>query len=467
LLVQRSRLLQLTRGKNAAMMHKIMSDKQEPLSQRLHGGVLSLTRWLIPGLGVKRWFFFIMLGITLIAVGLAVFLLDFYRTAPDAWWLPLLSAVSLRFLDRPLRAIIFGGLGIGFIVFGIWELNRSLVSPFLRPGYHMVDVLREHRHRERGPRIVAIGGGHGLATLLRGLKVHSRNLTALVTVADDGGSSGRLRRELGILPPGDIRNCLAALSNDEALLSQLFQYRFGEGEGGLDGHSFGNLFISALAEITGSFEEAVAESGRVLAVQGRVLPSTLHNVRLVADILLPHTLSEVRVEGESQIPQSPGKVRRVWLEPSNPPAYPEAIQSILAADLILVGPGSLFTSVLPNLLVPDLVEAMRASRALKIYVCNVATQPGETQGFTCSDHVRVLEEHIGSGLFDLVVSNNRSEGRLPEGVQWVLAEDELDEDHAVYRADLVDELRPWRHDSQKLAQVIMDLFQERTGPLVE
>jgi uncharacterized cofD-like protein len=444
-----------------------MKSKQEPWNQRLHGGLLSLTRWLIPGLGVKRWFLIIMLGITLIAVGLAVFLLDFYRTAPDTWWLPLLSAASLRFLDRPLRAIIFGGLGIGFIVFGIWELNRSLVAPFLRPGYRMVDVLREHRQRERGPRIVAIGGGHGLATLLRGLKIHTRNLTALVTVADDGGSSGRLRRELGILPPGDIRNCLAALSDDEALLSQLFQYRFGEGEGGLDGHSFGNLFISALAEITGSFEEAVAESGRVLAVRGRVLPSTLHNVSLVADILLPHTLNEVRIEGESQIPQSPGKVRRVWLEPSNPPAYPEAIQSILAADLILVGPGSLFTSILPNLLVPDLVEAIRASRALKIYISNVATQPGETQGFTCGDHVRVLEEHIGSGLFDMVVSNSQSEGRLPEGVQWVLAEDELDEDHAVYRADLVDVLRPWRHDSQKLAQVIMDLFQERTGPLVE
>ena len=203
-----------------------------------------------------------MLGITLIAVGFAVALLDFYRTAPDAWWLPLLSAASLRFLARPLRAIIFGGLGISFIVFGIWELNRSLVSPFLRPGHHMVDVLREHRQRERGPRIVAIGGGHGLATLLRGLKSHSRNLTAVVTVADDGGSSGRLRRELGILPPGDIRNCLAALSNDEALLSQLFQYRFGEGEGGLDGHSFGNLFISALAEITGSFEEAIVKWAR-------------------------------------------------------------------------------------------------------------------------------------------------------------------------------------------------------------
>jgi uncharacterized cofD-like protein len=448
-------------------MDEIMKGKQEPWYQRLQGGLLSLTRWLIPGLGVKRWFLLIMLGITLIAVGFAVLLLDFYRTAPDAWWLPLLSAASLRFLDRPLRAIIFGGLGLGFIVFGIWELNRSLVSPFLRPGHHMVDVLREHRQRERGPRIVAIGGGHGLATLLRGLKLHSRNLTAVVTVADDGGSSGRLRRELGILPPGDIRNCLAALSNDEALLSQLFQYRFGEGEAGLDGHSFGNLFISALAEITGSFEEAIVESGRVLAVQGRVLPATLNNVRLVADIILPHTLSEVRVEGESQIPQSPGKVRRVWLEPGNPPAYPEAIQAILAADLILVGPGSLFTSVLPNLLVPDLVEAIRASRAMKIYVCNVATQPGETQGFTCGDHVRVLEEHIGGGIFDLVVSNNHCDGKLPDTVQWVLAEDELDEDHAVYRSDLVDTLHPWRHDSQKLAQVILDLFQERTGPLVE
>ncbi len=300
-----------------------------------------------------------------------------------------------------------------------------------------------------------------------GLKVLTHNITAVVTVADDGGSSGRLRREMGILPPGDIRNCLAALSDDEALLGQLFQYRFPNDINGLNGHSFGNLFISALTEITGSFEDAVAELGRVLAVKGRVLPATLHNVRLVADVRLPHLLNEVRIEGESQIPKSNGKVRRVWLEPSNPPAFPQAIQAILAADIIVVGPGSLYTSILPNLLVPDLHEAIRASRALKIFICNVATQPGETDHFTCGDHVRAIEEHVGGGVFDIIVSNNRSEGRLPQGVDWVLAEEDLDEDHAVYRADLSDALHPWRHDSQKLAQVIMDLFQDRTGPLVE
>jgi uncharacterized cofD-like protein len=178
-------------------------------------------------------------------------------------------------------------------------------------------------------------------------------------------------------------------------------------------------------------------------------------------------LNEVRIEGESQIPHSNGRVRRVWLEPSNPPAFPQVIQAILAADLIVVGPGSLYTSILPNLLVPDLHEAIRASRALKIFICNVATQAGETEHFTCGDHIRAIEEHIGGGLFDVIVSNDRTEGRLPQEVDWVLAEEDLDEDYAIYRADLIDTLHPWRHDSQKLAQVIMDLFQERTGPLVE
>jgi uncharacterized cofD-like protein len=227
------------------------------------------------------------------------------------------------------------------------------------------------------------------------------------------------------------------------------------------------LFISALAEITGSFEEAVAESGRVLAVHGRVLPATLHDVRLVADVVLPHAVNEVRVEGESQIPKVSGKVRRVWLEPSTPPAFPEAIQTILAADLIVIGPGSMYTSILPNLLVPDLVEAIRASRALKIFICNVATQQGETDGYSCGDHVRALEEHAGSGLFDLIVSNQRFEGNLPPGIDWVIVEPDLDEDYGVYRADILDTIHPWRHDSQKLAQVVMDLFRERTGPLVE
>ncbi|UCH61523.1 MAG: YvcK family protein [Anaerolineales bacterium] len=353
------------------------------------------------------------------------------------------------------------------ILFGILGVNRSLLKPFIRPGHPVVDALTLHRRRERGPRIVVIGGGHGLATLLRGLKEYTHSITAVVTVADDGGSSGRLRREMGILPPGDIRNCLAALSNDEALLTQLFQYRFANGQDGLEGHSFGNLFISALAEITGSFEEAVAESGRVLSVHGRVLPATLHDVRLVADIMLPNLVNEVRIEGESQIPGASGEVRRVWLEPNNPPGFPQALRAILSADLIVIGPGSLYTSILPNLLVPDIAQAIRASRGLKIYVCNVATQPGETHNYTCGDHVRALEEHTGGGLFDLIVANNECGGTLPEYSQWVTVEDELQDDYLVYSRDLVDKDFPWRHDSNKLAQSLMDLLEERTGPLVE
>ena len=286
-------------------------------------------------------------------------------------------------------------------------------------------------------------------------------------MADDGGSSGRLRRSMGILPPGDIRNCLAALSNDEAMLTQLFQYRFPNGTSGLDGHSFGNLFITALAEITGSFEEAVAESGRVLSVSGRVLPSTLHDVRLVADVRLPAVVTEVRVEGESQIPESAGQVRRVWLEPNNPQAFPQAIQAMLAADMILIGPGSLYTSILPNLLVPDIAAAVRASRGLKIYVCNVATQPGETDGYSCGDHIRALEEHAGGDLFEMVVSNRNCEGDLPEDIDWVRTEDDLMVDYPIYQSDLIDPARPWRHNAEKLAQVLMDLLQERTGPLLE
>ncbi|MFH1634580.1 MAG: gluconeogenesis factor YvcK family protein, partial [Chloroflexota bacterium] len=353
------------------------------------------------------------------------------------------------------------------ILGGIWGLNRAVLKPFMRPGHPVVDALTDHRRRERGPRVVVIGGGHGLSMLLRGLKAYTHRLTAVVTVADDGGSSGRLRQSMGILPPGDIRNCLAALSNDEALLTQLFQYRFANGGGGLDGHSFGNLFISALSEITGSFEEAIAESGRVLTVYGRVLPSSLHDVKLTADIVPPDASQEVRVEGESHISEMRGRVRRVWLEPNNPPAFPKVIQALLSADLIIAGPGSLYTSILPNLLVPDITAALRASPGFKVYVCNVATQPGETQGFTCHDHVQALEEHIGSGLFDLVVHNNCFEGKLPEDVQWVTLGDDANIDYPVYQANLTDDDQPWHHNSEKLASVLIDLLQARTGPLAE
>jgi uncharacterized cofD-like protein len=418
-------------------------------------------------MGVKRWFLLTLAGTTLSGVGLAILILEVYRTTPDTWWLPLISAASLRFLARPIRAIIFGGLGLGMIMGGILGLNRALMKPFIKPGKKVVETISNHRKRERGSRIVAVGGGHGLSTLLRGLKQYSYNLSAVVTVADDGGSSGRIRREMGILPPGDIRNCLAALSNDEALLSQLFQYRFPDGEGRMEGHSFGNLFISALTDITGSFEEAVAESGRVLGVQGQVLPSTLRDVKLVADMLLPHLEREVRVEGESSIPAMPGKVRRVWLEPNSPPGFPKSIRSILNADMIVIGPGSLYTSIIPNLLVPDVAEAIRSSRAFKVFVCNLASQPGETDGYDCEDHIIALEEHAGRGIFDLVVANQQWQLPLPENLQWVEMKPGAADRFPIYQSNLVDQDYPWRHNSVKLAQILLELLQERTGPLAE
>lgn len=427
--------------------------------------ISGLLLWLTPGLGVKRWLLMLLTGITFLGVGVAYFLLDIYRTAPASELLDVLDVATLRFWPRPMRVAIFIVIGFGLVIWGIAGLNRALLNPFLRPGQRLIDQLTGHRRRDRGPRVVAMGGGHGQATLLRGLKNHTNNITAIVTVADDGGSSGKLRQNLGILPPGDIRNCLAALSNDEAMLTQLFQYRFSDASG-LGGHSFGNLFISALADLTGSFEEAVAESGRVLSVNGRVLPATLHDVRLVADVQLPHSTQEVRVEGESRIPEAQGRVRRVYLEPNNPSAFPPSLQSILTADLVVVGPGSLYTSLLPNLLVPDLLAALRVSKALKVYVVNIATQRGETSGFQVSDHVSALEEHVGQGLFDIVVCNNWHERTLPPGVEWVQI-DEAATRYSIYPADLVDDEQPWRHDSIKLSQVLVDLLYERTGPLSE
>jgi uncharacterized cofD-like protein len=309
------------------------------------------------------------------------------------------------------------------------------------------------------PKIVAIGGGTGLSTLLRGLKAHTPHITAIVTVADDGGSSGRLRRELGVLPPGDFRNCIAALADDEALTTQLFQYRFGQGNG-LYGHCFGNLFITALAGITGSFERAILEAGRVLAVQGRILPSTLEDVTLVADLCdddgQEPTLSGLtRVQGESAIPKSGQTIERVFLRPDGARAYPEAVRAILDADLVIAGPGSLFTSVLPNLLVKDIRQAVKASPALRLYVCNVATQPGETDGFDVGRHLNVLQRHVGPGLFPCVLANNAQPDPPHPQVEMVALTYPSDEGYQVFEADLVDRASPWRHDPDKLAQQIM------------
>ena len=442
-----------------------MNTSRSTRRERYSQGVREIGLWFAPGLGVKRWLLIVLLGITMLGVGLAFFLLDLYRTeSTNPFFLEILSVSSLRFLPRFLRIGIFGSLGIGLVVYGTYRLNRALLRPFIRPGHAIVDELTNYRLRQRGPRIVAIGGGHGLSTLLRGLKAYTRNLNAVVTVADDGGSSGRLRESFGILPPGDIRNCLAALSNDEQMLTQLFQYRFSS-TGELEGHSFGNLFITALAEITGSFESAVAESGKVLSVSGRVLPSTLRDVRLVADMQLPDSQNQVRVEGESRIPKMSGRVRRVWLEPNDAPAYPPVIKAILNADMIVIGPGSLYTSLLPNLLVQDLLGAIHASRAVKVYVCNIATQAGETDAYSGYDHVRSLEEHVGERVFDIVLCNDNYTGSLSVDSQWVQADEKTVADSRVRTADLTDTGFPWRHDSTKLAQTLIEILDEFTGPL--
>ena len=324
----------------------------------------------------------------------------------------------------------------------------------------MIDKAKDEREI-RAPKVVAIGGGTGLATLLRGLKTRTPHITAIVTVADDGGSSGRLRRELGLLPPGDFRNCIAALAKDEALITQLFQYRFGQGEA-LKGHSFGNLFITALAAVTGSFERAILEASRVLAVQGRILPATLEDVTLVADLQVVNDAASsnlARVKGESAIPQARQPIERVFLQPEEARALPEAVRAILDADLIIAGPGSLFTSILPSLLVRDVRRAIEVSSAKRLYVCNVSTQPGETDGFDVGQHMSALQRHLGPGIFTTVLANNRPRKSLEnQHLAPVELHYPLDAGYDVISADVVDPAVPWRHEPGKLAEQCMRHF---------
>ena len=421
----------------------------------------STLAWLRPGMHVKRWLILLLIGIMLISLGLAYLLRFLYA---DLNFPHVFYYLTLQFLSRPLRAVILGGLGIGLTMVALIGLNRSLLRPFVAAGQENVaERVYQHHRRRRGPKIVVLGGGTGLSTLLRGLKEASDNITAIVSVADDGGSSGRLREATGILPPGDIRQCLVALSEAEGLTGRLFQYRFGD-EYGLSGHNFGNLFIAAMTDVTGSFEQGVIESSRVLAVRGRVIPSTLQQVTLSADVRVDNGNNGhgwQRVVGESAIPAAHRQIERVFIEPENAPAYPEAVKAILQADLIVAGPGSLFTSVLPNLLVPSIADAIRASSATKIYVCNVATQPGETTDFDVDAHVMALQRHVGD-LFPFVLANdhlivNTGENQHLEPVPLPQKQPVT---YTLLTADVIDEKRPWRHDSVKLAKVIMDIHAE-------
>lgn len=424
----------------------------------------NLRKWLVPGLGVKRWFALLFVGTGLLGLGVAFLLRELYVTAtlPDAFYY-----ITLQFLPYAARGGILIALALLCVSLGVWKFTTHVVaaarSSARANGDHdepLVELIHRYRFAGRGPRIVCLGGGTGLSILLRGLKEYSDNITAIVTVADDGGSSGRLRRDLGVIPPGDLRNCIAALADAEPLMTRLFQYRFPEGSGeGLEGHSFGNLFIVAMSDITGSMEEAIRETGRVLAVRGRILPSTLEDIRLAA-----LTSGGEVIRGESKITSALQQIRQLTLEPQRPPAYPDTINAITNADVLVVGPGSLYTSVLPNLLVPDLRVAFQESQAMKIYVSNVATQHGETDHYSVQDHVRTITEHIGGAPFDYVLANSNASTRLP--LRWhsepVRIDDKVDLDGpAIIEADIIDTGNRYRHDAAKLAAAILTTYHEQ------
>lgn len=316
---------------------------------------------------------------------------------------------------------------------------------------------------KRGPRIAAVGGGTGLPVLLRGLKKYTANITAIVTAADDGGSSGRLRGEFGILPPGDIRNCLVALAETETLMEQLFDYRFGQGDG-LAGHSLGNLLITALADITGEFQTAIKEASHVLKVCGQVLPSTLDQVTLNAELA-----DGKHVFGQSKVSRVGIPLNRVFLTPADCQAVPEAVVAIQQADLILLGPGSLFTSVLPNLLVPGIAAAIKQSRAVKCYICNIMTQPGETTNFTASEHLSAIYDHVGPDWVDYILVNNKKiahstlENYARDGSKPVVLDQRALQGMGVrvLRGNFLDERELVRHDPQKLASAVLSIVGAR------
>lgn len=426
-------------------------------------------KWLSPGLSVKRWLFITIGGCLLLVLGIAIW----SRQTP-IFRLGQLIGDVLEVVTRIVPNYISGPLvTLAGVLLVFWGQTRSLgsITEVLMPGEEdeLVDRLMAHRRLNRGPRIVVLGGGTGLSTLLRGLKHYSANITAIVTVADDGGSSGRLRREIGVLPPGDIRNCLAALADEEKLLTELFKYRFQAGDG-LVGHSFGNLFLTAMSEVAGDLEQAIAASSKVLAVRGQVLPATLSDVRLWAD------LEDGRhIEGESNITEAQGKIVRIGCTPANPPALPRALAAIQEADYIIIGPGSLYTSIIPNLLVPEIVEAIAQRQVPRIYVCNVMTQPGETDGYAVSDHIRAIDQVTqGKRLFDAVLVQKKMPSAhsliryAQEGSNPVYFDREgvMQTGRRVVIANVIDEEVETglvRHDSDRLARILLRWYSRVAG----
>lgn len=407
-------------------------------------------RWLYPGIGIKRW-------VVLSAFGLGIM------------FIVGLSAVK----TISHNSVLLASLATAFLVFGIFLVYLSLkniVRIFVRalmpqPPDDLASIVYQSRKRDflaRGPRVVVIGGGTGLSVLLQGIKAYTNNITAVVTVTDTGGSSGRLRDELDILPPGDIRNCLVALADAEPLIRDLFQYRFEEGEG-LKGHSFGNLFITALSMVTGDFEKAILESSKVLAIRGRVLPSTSDKITLVAEFMDGTT-----AEGETTITDLRKPLKHLSLRPANCRGTQEAVEAIKSADLIVMGPGSLYTSILPNLLIKDILNAVLESDAYKMFVINAMTQPGETEEYSAYDHLQALISHTHPNITNACFVNTQKISdevleRYKETNSFPVDPD-LDkikeQGYEVVESEILKLDTQVRHDPLKLAKAIVEQYFE-------
>jgi uncharacterized cofD-like protein len=411
-------------------------------------------QWLTIGLGVKRWGVLAVLGVALIIFGAALSF-AYVSVGFTLWVIEAFNDLTGSLPDTVALGIMcltLGAAGVALGVRGVYKAVENVYSNETRSDF--LETALKRRRLDTGERIVAIGGGTGLSTMLRGLKQYSSNITAIVTMADDGGSSGMLR-EHGMLPPGDLRNCIAALAEAEPLMTQLFQHRF-EGLGELKGHSLGNLIVAAMFEITGDFDKAVRETSKVLAIRGRVLPSTLDDVRMGAELE-----DGTRIEGQVNV-NAAENIANVYLIPQQVSALPGVVKAIQDAEMIVIGPGSLYTSIIPNLLVPEIAEAIKASKVPKIYVCNVMTQPNETLNYTAADHVRALIRHIGKGVITHVLINS---GKVPpevleryesKGAKFIQPEETEIEMLGVrpIHGPFIDVSNVVRHNPQKLAQAI-------------
>ncbi|MDD5120449.1 MAG: YvcK family protein [Candidatus Omnitrophica bacterium] len=406
-----------------------------------------ILKWFYPGIGIKRW-------VVLSAFGVALLILGTANLRSEEFWL-------IQFLDA---LVVISGIII--LILGIKRLMRSFIAAFVPSasrGDELIDILYQKKQLSRGPRIVTVGGGTGLSVILSGLKNYTSNISAIVTVADSGGSSGRLRQQFDVLPPGDIRNCLVALADAPTLMRDLFQFRF-DGNSEFSGHSFGNLFLMVMSRLTGDFEKAIKETSKVLALRGQVIPSTLGDVTLVA-----YYSDGSTVVGEDQIPKARKVINRVSLTPEYPAATPDALKAIREAQIIVLGPGSLYTSIIPNLLIKEISREIAKSEAIKVYVCNVMTQPGETDGYSVCDHIKALVSHSHPHILDYCVINN---GEVPKEVLKRYSQDSsvlvtndrkkvesigyrvIEEDFSTIADGVI------RHDPEKLAKIILSFIEE-------